>query len=230
MRIPLAIALCTWSVAATAQPHLLYRVSSGGAVVGKAYFKHLPEPDGGRRLIWTLFLKSGGLDIRVRNEAVYSSEGLPTYKLLETEYPAMKRTDRAEVTLTKGLATGTITTDRKVRKVNEQLDPSLPVADPSIFWFRTVRPEVGDRVTFYHFDLDALRWSLVETSYVGPRTLTIDGREVEGHMTITTRAGEDGEVFMGGDGNVLRMRSGPFVIERQWDDPAPKPKEKPATP
>jgi len=201
---------------AWAQPFTMFRVFLDGQVTGKAYLKNLPTEDGGRRTILSLFLGSGTQVVRLRSETVVDREGLPISKSQEVE--SGKVLEHRTATFGSGFASliiergGSADEPRKV-----PLDASLPVKDPSIFWFVRDHPAVGAAVSFYSFSIDTAQWNLNEVRYAGETKVTIEGKEVEAYRVITSRMGEESEALIGHDGLLLKLSSGTMSIIRTWE-------------
>lgn len=210
---------------AWAQPFTMFRVYADGQPSGKAYLKNLPTEDGGRRTILSLFLGSGAQVVRLRSETVVDREGLPISKSQEVE--SGKSVEHRTATFGAGFAS--LVVERSGQLAEPQkvpVDPSLPVKDPSVFWFIRDHPAVGASVSFYSFSIDTAQWNLNEVRYAGETKVTIEGKEVDAYRVITSRLGDESEALIGHDGLLLKLSSGSMSIIRTWEA-APVPPKRP---
>ncbi|RYG48100.1 hypothetical protein EON79_05490 [bacterium] len=67
--------------------------------------------------------------------------------------------------------------------------------DPTWFWFKTIKPEIGASASYQNFDLQEGKWVDVTYTLKGRTKVTIDGKEIEGNEIESTEVSkdEDGE-------------------------------------
>ncbi|RYG32706.1 hypothetical protein EON81_19985 [bacterium] len=95
--------------------------------------------------------------------------------------------------------------------------------DPTWFWFKTIKPEVGTKGIYQNFSLQTGQWSDVSYEFKGRSKVTIGDKEIEANEieSIETSKNEDGEeetettkIFLDDNGDLLVQESDDQKIER----------------
>lgn len=152
-----------------------------GAQVGTGVQTERFLTEGTKSTVLTLEIRPEQNGSRVRQETTVDSKGRATRKIMEV---VSGRSNRklilAELSLSG--ASVTITENGKTTKQVIPVSEQVPTENPSEFWFRTVKPKVGEKAVYYGFDMSELRWRLEEVVYEGPKTLEFNSRKLSGHQ------------------------------------------------
>ena len=93
-----------------------------------------------------------------------------------------------------------------VRTVENYPAPEgVSTADASEFWFVRDRPGTGSKVKFASFNIDLKKWEIVETAYVGKKTVTVDSVERNGFGITVTRDGKSADLVIDEKGQMIQM-------------------------
>ena len=57
----------------------------------------------------------------------------------------------------------------------------LSLLDPTVEWWRTVKPSPGTTATFAYFDLEKVMWEKTTFTYIGDKIVTINGKSIKAH-------------------------------------------------
>ncbi|CAN5673099.1 hypothetical protein BH11ARM2_BH11ARM2_01140 [soil metagenome] len=93
--------------------------------------------------------------------------------------------------------------------------------DPTWFWFKTVKPEVGTKATYQDYDIQSGAWEDVTYEVKGRTKVTIGDKEYEGNeLERTSGTGEDAEtakIVVDDHGELLLYESDEQRIERVFE-------------
>lgn len=167
------------AVFACAQAKL--NILQGGKPIGTANATHRLNADGTKLVQLSIELANGKTKVKVRQESVYSAKGEPVRSFQEVtgENPRISR--RVIVTYDADGANVVIDEDGKRETKKVELAKTAPRQQASEFWFLRDKPKVGSTDEAYRFNLDKLEWTIARSTYVGPKTLTINGKQVKCH-------------------------------------------------
>jgi hypothetical protein len=154
--------------------------------------------------------KKGSAFVSVRSESSYNSKGEQTRIFTETisEKPSRRR----QVTVTfSGEGAHVVVDESGKREVKAvPLVETAPRANPTEFWFIRDLPKPGTKVQYYHFNANTLTWDLRSSTYVGRKSIRLNGALVNAHRVEMT----DGEAYFSSDGHLLQMTNKQMVMTR----------------
>ena len=208
-RWALACLLSACSVFAAAQVRL--SITNAGKPIGTAAVTQKLLANGDKLVQLTIDMKSpGGKAVTVRSEARYDAKGQPLPQFLETI--GANPPTRRQVTATFDAAGArVIVDDAGVRKVSDvPLVDTAPRGDISQFWFIRDRPKPGATVQYYRFDADALKWTLMGATYIGPKEITVGKSKFKGFEVRDGRS----VTIVDAQGLPIRIEAGGAVFER----------------
>ncbi|HWD40762.1 MAG TPA: hypothetical protein VG944_18080 [Fimbriimonas sp.] len=145
----------------------------------------------------------------------YDKNGIESSKSIEIEdgettvkFKATMDDDGAKVTAW--------VNDQKVEKTFP-LATKTSRADPTDFWFKKVKPAVGDSVTVQEFDPEEGKWSDATLKFVGRKKIKMGDSEVELNEIDRHAADDDMVIFVDDKGDLVRMENvgGTFRIDRE---------------
>ncbi|HSI71630.1 MAG TPA: hypothetical protein VK934_00515 [Fimbriimonas sp.] len=90
----------------------------------------------------------------------------------------------------------------------------LPTTDTTARWFLTYKPKPGEEAKFQRFDMQRRQWSDVSVRYVGPKTVTLGGKQVAGFEAERSEYGRKSSVIYDAKGMPILLDSPDMRLER----------------
>ncbi len=182
MRRALLLGMGLWISTMHSSAQVKLAVFVGGKRSGEASYSHKSMPDGGKLVQLTMNLRGpDGKTASVRSETRYDAKGIATRMFHESI--ADKGRSRRLVTVTfdddAAIAVEEVGGKRQTKRV--PVVRTAPLANPSQFWFLRDRPNKGERVRYYRFDVGTLSWELSLAAYAGPKDVAIGSAKYAGH-------------------------------------------------
>ena len=201
-----------------ADPYLIFQLTFDKVPAGKAYIKNMDTAEGGRKSVVSMFITSGKRTVKVRTESVFGKDGSPLTKTKSTLITDSKLDETVTAKFSPGMADVIVTKGDKPTSKQFALDPSLPVKNPSVFWFSHEEPTLGTKVVYYDFDLSGLRWKLSDVTYVGKKTAKWLEREIPAfELTYSSISGTT-SALLDSKGDILSLSSGSMEMVRVESD------------
>lgn len=94
--------------------------------------------------------------------------------------------------------------------------PGYSRADASDLWFSKTHPLPGTTVSSTVFDIEHPHWEIVETTFVGRRWITIEGRQIEANEVRDIRDGKVRFVYLDDRGQPVLMQNGPMRTTKHF--------------
>ncbi|MBX3118135.1 MAG: hypothetical protein KF784_03655 [Fimbriimonadaceae bacterium] len=161
-------------------------VLQGTKTIGTANVTQRLNADGTKLVQLSLELVNGQTKVKIRQESTYTAKGEPIRSFQEVtgENPRVSR--RVVVTFDEEGANVVIDEGGKRETKQLTLAKAAPRGQLAEFWFLRDKPKAGTTVEAYRFNMDKLEWQIARTTYVGPKTLTINGKQVKCHELKST--------------------------------------------
>ncbi|MEQ1934289.1 MAG: hypothetical protein ABL962_10495, partial [Fimbriimonadaceae bacterium] len=143
---------------------------------------------------------------------IYLASGAPLRKYQEISVPdqKMRRTTIVDFSAKGAKVVVDLNGTRTTKEV--PLAANLNREDKSEFWFVREKPKSGATTSAYTFSLESLAWEAVQTSYEGSVEITVGGKKVTAHKTVTPR----GAAYVDDAGLPLKLDLGTGSMERIW--------------
>lgn len=193
-----------------------YRVSREGKPLGKAYLKNLRTEEKGFRTILTLVLESPDSKVTIRTDSSFDAVGNPISKTQDLDLHDGKNQARFAAKFASHKAIVKLDSGGKTSEAEYSLEPSLPIADPSVVWFRESAPILGEKRSYYAFHPTELRWSLINIEYAEKKVASFDGRRIEVHLLRSIRNGLVSDSWVEADGTLVKFAGEGITMERIW--------------
>ena len=135
------------------------------------------------------------------------------------EQDGRRRTDRLLIVVYDKSGAAHLTEHHGKERLTERIFmpiPGLSRADSSDLWFSKTIPLPGTTVLSTVFDIEHTRWQKVETTYVGKRWITVEGRQIEANEIRDVRDYNVRRVYVDDKGQPLLMKNGPIRTERHF--------------
>ena len=94
--------------------------------------------------------------------------------------------------------------------------PGSSRADASDLWFTKVLPSSGTTVHSTVFDIEYAKWREVETTYLGKKWITVNGRQVEANEVRDIRDNKVRTVYLDDKGQPVLMKNGDLRTEKHF--------------
>lgn len=195
-------AVLVLSVALWACAQVKLNILRGTSSIGTANANHRLNPDGSKLVQLSMeLIGAQGQKVKIRQESTYNAKGEPvrSYQELTGEKPRKSR--RLVVTYDADGANVVIDEDGKRETKHVPLTKTAPRTQKNEFWFLRDKPKAGTTEEYYRFSLDSMEWQIVRTTYVGPKTLTINGKSVKCHEIKSS----DGSYWVDDKGLPVRL-------------------------
>lgn len=186
------------------------RILLDGQPHGSATVLQTLLENGGKQVVVTMSLGEKS-PVKVRQESVYDNAGGPVRKIQEVIDAKGNTQHKVVVSFDEAGAHCSIYRGGAPQVTTHELVKGAPRNNPSEFWFIKSRPRVGDKVTYYRYDVSASKWTLAETRYIGKKTIEIAGEKVDAHLIDS---GAEGQTFVDDKGNPLVLVVGKIRMER----------------
>jgi hypothetical protein len=208
--------LCFTVLTATTlcQAQVKLALTIGGKKAGTASLSQKLNADGSKLVELHIDMLAGGQKARLTSQSSYDAKGNPTRKFLQAIVPGGKVQRQTVVTFdAEGANVVVLTGDaRQTKKV--PLVETAPRALASEFWFVRDKPKPGDKAKGYGFNADTLAWDLVETTYLGLRTVNVGGKKISAHMLESDQGGRRVFSFLDDKGLPWLIDDGRIKMER----------------
>ncbi len=165
-----------------------YAVWMNGGRAGTAQITVKDLPDQRRQVLLTMTLKMGGPEAKVRQETIYEKDGAASRKILESTLDGGKRS-HILAELSDAGAKLTITEGGKTSTSNVPLSAKAPRSNPSTFWFDRTQPKVGEKISYYAFEIADRQWKLMTSTYMGLRDVEPASKPIKAHKVMLMRSG-----------------------------------------
>ena len=210
-RLSLVLLAALISVVSHAAP-LTYQMISKGEKIGTLVLETSGNETDGFVDESTVTMKQGEKTVTLFERVKYGKDGIVTSKTMtfsldsqDAKATANFSDDGAKVSLIGG--------DQKDEK-EVPLATKLSRVDETNFWFKSVVPEVGKKVSYQGFDMQTLTWSDVTHTYVGKSKVKIGDEERELYQ-INREADEDkSTIYLDDKGDPVLIVEGDMRIER----------------
>ncbi|MEQ1821041.1 MAG: hypothetical protein ABL949_00870 [Fimbriimonadaceae bacterium] len=197
---------------ALAQAQVKMQVFVEGKLIGTATVTQKLRQDGSKQVQMSMEVKNGADPVVLRSESIYLPSGAPLRKYQEVSVPAqkMRRTTIVEFSAKGAKVVVDLNGTRSTKEI--PLAANLNREDKSEFWFVRDKPKTGATVSSYTFSVETLTWEAVKTSYEGDEEITVGGKKVMAHKTVTAR----GAAYVDDAGLPLKLDLGNGAMERIW--------------
>lgn len=199
--------IATVGVVAYAGPTTRMNILLDGKTIGTAWVTEKPTPTGGKKGQTKLLITNAGARSVFIDETEYDSDGFPVRKYVKRTSPGVEETRSA----TFGDDVAYVVTEDN-GEINKQTVPApkgVELRAKSEFWFFKVRPRVGERNTYFRFDMDKLLWVETKVKYEGIRVVKLNG--VETKANCITLAGL-AKTWLTDDGKPIRVEAGKLTL------------------
>jgi|GEM_PF-4850275 len=78
---------------------------------------------------------------------------------------------------------------------------NISLNDPTIAWWRTTKPKLGDPVTFAYFDLEKVAWEPTVFTYMGDKSISLNGKTYATHHVLQKSGTDQTDYYMDDQGN-----------------------------
>lgn len=165
-------------------------------------------------------LSQDGKEAKISQTARYDSDGLVSESTFAFNAEGQQVTVVATMTADGAKVKATLPDGTEDGK-DVALATDTTRKDPTWFWFKTIKPEVGAKATYQDFDIQEGKWTDVTYEFKGRTKVTIDGKEYEGNELVRTSGeGEDAEtakMVVDDQGELLVYESDDQKIERIFE-------------
>lgn len=203
--------LLALGLAAAAVSQVRMFVSLNGKRIGQAVASQKLLPDGGKLVQLNMQLTgANGETVNLRSSSAYDKKGLPTRMFHESITGKSKVRRAVTVTFSKAGAhvVEDVSGQRNTKTV--ALVASAPWASISEFWFIRDTPKVGQVDKRYRFNVSTLEWELSTNTYVGRKTIDLNGKKVTAHELKS----DQGRAHVDSAGLPLRLDLGQIKLEK----------------
>lgn len=189
----------------TPAPPIQLRVSQGNKKVGEVVNSFRLTPEGNKVSDTRMSIELAPVKATITITTTVDALGFPVRKIQKSQIG--ESGDKVSIIVDFSKTNAHYVREIKgVRTVsNYPVPEGISPADPSEFWFLRDRPGAGTKVKFASFNIDLQKWEIVETTYVGKKTLIIDGAEKAGFEVSVLRDGRAGTLIVDERGQILQM-------------------------
>lgn len=186
MRLIVAVAIAALTSVAVSQT-VNFRVMVQGREIGTATLGMKLTPKVGLTTTFRMKLKAGPNSLSMIAEDFTKLDGMLVWSRMEQGSQEGTLKVREDYGRDGVLVKRTEPNGKSVTKT-VKYPAKGSVKSPSDFWFLTSRPKPGAVETSYSFSSSEMTWKQRTTKYLGPKTIIVQGRSVQGHLITSAEA------------------------------------------
>lgn len=199
---------------ATPQGQVKMDVLVQGHEAGTATLSQRLTENGGKYTELGIVIRSGDDTITVRSQTTLDAKGAPIRMFQQTIRSGSSKSSHEVIVSFDQLGANVVIDDNGDRTTKIIQAPNYPSReDSSEFWFVIDHPDVGASVKALKFDMDALKWDVVTTTFRGVRPMTINGQRVIANVADS----QQGTEYLDSEGLPLRIEMPNATLERVWE-------------